>query len=68
MDFKNDINYRKKSLIKLLNVIVIHEDEIIKALYNDFKKPAFESVLTETNYILSELKSTINYKMNLVLN
>ena len=59
MDFKNDINYRKKSLIKLLNVIVIHEDEIIKALYNDFKKPAFESVLTETNYILSELKNTI---------
>ena len=59
MDFKNDINYRKKSLIKLLNVIVIHEDAIIKALYDDFKKPAFESVLTETNYILSELKSTI---------
>lgn len=59
MDFKTDINYRKKSLLKLLNAIVIHEDDIIKALYDDFKKPAFESVLTETNYILSELKSTI---------
>lgn len=59
MDFKKDINYRKKSLLKLLNAIVIHEDEIIKALHDDFKKPAFESVLTETNYILSELKSTI---------
>ena len=59
MDFKNDINYRKKSLLKLLNAIVIHEDEIIKALYDDFKKPAFESVLTETNYIISELKTII---------
>jgi len=59
MDFKNDINYRKKSLLKLLNAIVIHEDDIIKALYADFKKPAFESVLTETNYIISELKNTI---------
>lgn len=59
MDFKNDINYRKKTLIKLLNAIVIHEDEIIKALYDDFKKPAFESVITETNYVLSELKNTI---------
>ncbi len=59
MDFKNDINYRKKSLLKLLNSIVIYEDEIIKALYDDFKKPAFESVITETNYVISELKNTI---------
>ena len=59
MDFKTDINYRKQSLIKLLNAITIHEDDIIKALYDDFKKPAFEAVLTETNYVISELKNTI---------
>ena len=59
MDFKNDIHYRKKSLVKLLNAIVIHEEDIIKALYDDFKKPAFESVVTETNYVISELKNTI---------
>ena len=59
MDHKTDINYRKESLKKLLQVITKHEDAIIKALYNDFKKPAFEAVLTETNYVLSDLKETI---------
>jgi aldehyde dehydrogenase (NAD+) len=30
-----------------------------RSLYNDFKKPAFEAVLTETNYVISDLKETI---------
>jgi aldehyde dehydrogenase (NAD+) len=59
MIFKNDINYRKETLVKLLNCVKNHEQEIIKALYDDFKKPAFESVATETSYILAELKYTI---------
>ena len=44
---------------KLLQVIINHEEAIIKALYDDFKKPAFEAVLTETNYVISDLKETI---------
>jgi aldehyde dehydrogenase (NAD+) len=32
MNFKTDLNFRKETLIKLLNNIIIHEDEIIKAL------------------------------------
>ena len=59
MDYKNDIKYRKETLKKLLFNIQKYEDLIIKALYDDFKKPAFEAVLTETNYVISELKSTI---------
>ncbi|WP_395076353.1 aldehyde dehydrogenase [Flavobacterium sp.] len=59
MKYKTDINFRKQSLIKLLNSILKHEDEIIEALDKDFKKPAFESVLTETNYVISDLKETI---------
>ena len=59
MNFKTDLNFRKETLIKLLNNIIIHEEEIIKALYDDFKKPAFEAVLTETSYVISELKDTI---------
>lgn len=59
MNFKTDINYRKQSLLKLLNTVQNHEDDIIKALYDDFKKPAFEAVATETSYIISELKHTI---------
>jgi aldehyde dehydrogenase (NAD+) len=59
MNYKTNIAARKETLIKLLNVIITHENEIIEALYEDFKKPAFEAVLTETNYVISELKDTI---------
>jgi aldehyde dehydrogenase (NAD+) len=59
MQFKTDINFRKETLKKLLHVLIQNEDAIIKALYDDFKKPAFESVLTETNYVIGELKDTI---------
>ncbi len=53
------VSQRKRSLQKLLNTIIKYEEEIIKALYDDFKKPAFESVATETSYIISDLKDTI---------
>ncbi|MBP6557399.1 MAG: aldehyde dehydrogenase [Flavobacterium sp.] len=59
MIFKTDLNYRKQSLLKLLVTVQEHEAEIIKALYDDFKKPAFEAVFTETDYILAELKNTL---------
>jgi aldehyde dehydrogenase (NAD+) len=59
MDYKNDIKYRKETLKKLLFNIQKSEDLIVKALFDDFKKPEFEAVLTETNYVISELKTTI---------
>lgn len=59
MEYKTNISFRKETLIKLLNAVIIHENEIIQALYDDFKKPAFEAVLTETNYVIQELKDTI---------
>ena len=59
MDYVNDIGYRKETLKKLLYNIQKSEDLIVKALYDDFKKPGFEAVLTETNYVISELKDTI---------
>jgi aldehyde dehydrogenase (NAD+) len=59
MNFKTDINFRKQTLVKLLISVQKHEEEIIKALYNDFKKPTFEAVISETAYIVSELNHTI---------
>jgi aldehyde dehydrogenase (NAD+) len=59
MIFKTDLNYRKQSLLKLLVTVQEHEAEIIKALQDDFKKPAFEAVFTETEYIVTEVKQTI---------
>jgi aldehyde dehydrogenase (NAD+) len=59
MEYKTNINFRKESLIKLLNEVIVQENEIIQALYDDFKKPAFEAVLSETSYTILELKDTI---------
>ena len=59
MEYKTNINFRKEILIKLLNAVIIHENEIIQALHDDFKKPAFESVLTETSQVVLELKHVI---------
>ena len=59
MNYKNNLKYRKETLTKLLDNVIAHEKEIIDALYKDFKKPAFETVLTETNYVVTELKDTI---------
>jgi aldehyde dehydrogenase (NAD+) len=59
MNFKSNLKYRKETLTKLLNNVQLHEQEIIDALYEDFNKPAFEAVLTETSYVVTELKETI---------
>jgi aldehyde dehydrogenase (NAD+) len=59
MHYKTNINERKEVLIRLLQEIEIHEDQILQALYDDFKKPFFEGVITETSFVKSELKSTI---------
>ena len=64
MEYKTNIDFRKETLVKLLNAVIIHENEIIQALHDDFKKPAFEAVLTETNYVILELKNTIKNLKN----
>lgn len=64
MEYKTNINFRKEILIKLLNAVIVHENEIIQALHDDFKKPAFEAVLTETSYVIVELKDTIKNLKN----
>jgi aldehyde dehydrogenase (NAD+) len=64
MEYETNISFRKETLIKLLNAVIIHENEIIQALYDDFKKPAFEAVLTETSYVIVELKDTIKNLKN----
>ena len=55
-----DIAYRKKALKKLKQAISKHEDKICNALYSDFKKPKFESMATETQFVLAELSYIIN--------
>jgi aldehyde dehydrogenase (NAD+) len=59
MNYKSDIGYRKEILTRLLQSIIIHESEIVSALITDFNKPEFETVVTETSYVISDLKYTI---------
>jgi aldehyde dehydrogenase (NAD+) len=54
-----DVSFRKQYLKKLQQEIVDQEDTICDALYADFKKPKFESLATETQFALAELKHTI---------
>ena len=54
-----DISKRKQLLKNLLAEITKREKDIVAALYADFKKSEYESVMTETSIVISELKRTI---------
>ncbi|EAR01511.1 aldehyde dehydrogenase [Maribacter sp. HTCC2170] len=51
-----DVSFRKKALKKLQKEIISREDAICDAVYADFKKPKFETLATETQFVLAELK------------
>lgn len=55
-----DIDFRLYFLKKLKKAIIVNKNQIISALYQDFKKPAFETYTTEIYTVLSELNFTIN--------
>ncbi|HLP64644.1 aldehyde dehydrogenase [Flavobacterium sp.] len=59
MEYKTSIRYRKKKLKQLLQCINKYENEIVSALYDDFKKPEFEAIVTETSFVISDLKHTL---------
>ena len=53
------LSYRKEKLLHLKAELIKNEQLIIDALYADFKKPKFESVLSETEIVLSVSISNI---------
>lgn len=55
-----NVKFRIKYLKLLQKALVKHEDAICDALDKDFKKPAFETLATETQLVLSELKYMVN--------
>lgn len=54
------VAYRIQSLKQLKIELANRESEIISALHDDFKKPAFESVVSETATVIAELDLTIS--------
>ncbi|PKP26409.1 MAG: aldehyde dehydrogenase [Bacteroidetes bacterium HGW-Bacteroidetes-2] len=54
-----EITFRKEALKKLLAVIQKNEEAICNALYSDFKKSKFESLVTEVVLVVKELQLSI---------
>ncbi|MFK5973178.1 MAG: aldehyde dehydrogenase [Flavobacteriaceae bacterium] len=55
-----DVSFRKKALKRLQKEIIAREDDIAEAIYKDFKKPKFETLAAETQFVLAELKLTLS--------
>jgi len=54
-----DIAFRKACLQRLRIELLVREKDIAKAMYDDFRKPEFETVMTETGIVLNELNLAI---------
>lgn len=54
-----EVHFRKQYLKRLQQEILAQEDAICDAIYADFKKPKFESLATETQLVLAELRHAI---------
>jgi aldehyde dehydrogenase (NAD+) len=61
MNHFEGIAERRKTLIRLQKEIILRENQILAALYADFKKPKFEGVVTEIDFVLSELRYAIKH-------
>ena len=60
------ISFRKAALIQLKKAIEKYEPDIEKALWDDLKKSKFESYITETGFVLTELNRTLKKTKKLV--
>jgi len=54
-----DIGYRLEILKKLRSLIILHEQDIVDALWKDFHKPEFEVIATESRFVIKELNYII---------
>lgn len=56
-----DLQFIRSCLKKLKAEIIDHEDAIFEALQKDFKKPPFESYLSELGIVISEIDLVIKH-------
>jgi aldehyde dehydrogenase (NAD+) len=54
-----EINFRFEILKKLRTLIILHEKDIVDALWKDFHKPEFEVIATESRFVIKELNTAI---------
>src|SRR5215218_8941534 len=53
--------FRKQALLQLKGAVLQHEQDLHQALYDDLKKSAEESWVTETGFIISEINYTLKH-------
>lgn len=53
------IEFRLEILKKLRSLIILHEKDIVDALWKDFHKPEFEVIATESRFVVKELNTAI---------
>ena len=51
--------FRLEILKKLRSLIILHEQDIVDALWKDFHKPEFEVIATESRFVIKELNNAI---------
>ncbi len=56
-----ELQWRRSQLRALETFLVEREAEIASAVHNDFRKSAAETFLTETGYLLGEIRFTLRY-------
>jgi aldehyde dehydrogenase (NAD+) len=54
-----DAKYRLRILKELRSLIILHEQDIVDALWKDFHKPEFEVIATESRFVIKELNTII---------
>ena len=54
-----DIAYRKQQLSQLLLLVEENEELLVKALYEDIRKPKFEAIMTDTDFVKNDIKEMI---------
>ncbi|MDR7121661.1 aldehyde dehydrogenase family protein [Rheinheimera soli] len=57
------LSWRKQQLKQLQLLLTAHETELLQALQQDLAKPAFEALLSEINYLHSDIKHCLK-KLN----
>lgn len=55
-----NILFRKEQLKQLYKLIDENEARFVDALKSDLNKPRFESVMTEVDFVLNDIRSTLN--------
>lgn len=55
-----DVFFRREQLKKLYKLLDENEKQFVDALRCDLKKPRFESIMTEVDFVLNDIRSALN--------